>query len=175
MNEYSPRLPGVAAGRLITCEVHTTSDPDPTRCYWLRWFASGDPPVANRPIVLPRGSGPHEIHFVLHDDAGLGILFKAQPEDAFWATTARACPEHPGFADRQIEGGCVSDDRQTLTIVDRNQRKADIVYRLRFDPDPFTLDPIIRNGGTGAPTSWVGVALALGAVVLAAATFLALN
>ena len=154
---------------IVDVTAHPPGSPDP---YTIDWRFQGQPSQGNTVIILPPGSGSHDMTFNLIDNSGKGLRFKAQANDAMWTRSGNSCPTGPGNGSNQMSKGAVSADRMQLTINDDNSGNARrLKYALRFDPDPNMFDPDIRNGGTGItpPTTITSIG---GAVLGVAATFL---
>ncbi|RST29613.1 hypothetical protein HMF7854_01305 [Sphingomonas ginkgonis] len=158
-------LPGVP----VTCEVHTTADPDPHACYRLVWKQHGEPCGEGATLQLEPRSGYHDVIFDIVDDAGRGIRFLHDPRHSF--------AEDPASPAGQIDGDSVSIDRRRLTVRDRNDQRACVIRALlRFDPPPFAAAIEIRNGGAGhGGSGWLGVIAALAMVMVAALVVLELR
>ena len=154
---------------IVDVTAHPPGSSDP---YTLDWRFQGQPSQGNTAIILPPGSGSHDMTFKLTDNSGKGLRFKAAGADAIWVRPGPNCPTGPGSGGGQMSNAVVSSDRMQLTINDDNSgNPRQLKYALRFDPDPNMFDPDIRNGGTGftPPTTITSLG---GAILGVAATFL---
>lgn len=107
-------------------------------------LGTSNPPAAGiEDIVIPKGTQSAQIVFHLLSNGGIGF----DTSDPIWVKMGNACPKNSGIA-QQIE--LVSCNATTLTVADDNRGNAcNLGYQLNFTgADP--LDPIIKNGGTGA-------------------------
>lgn len=139
--------------------------------YTLDWRFQGEAWQGNTDIVLPRGSGSHDITFTLNDNSGKGLRFKSDPAKAMWTRRGNGYPNGKGSGKGQITYKSVSNGGMTLDVNDDNSGSpARLRYMLRFDPDPNVFDPDIRNGGGGGfVRTETMLATAAGAAVGAAA------
>ena len=132
-------------------------------------------------LVFDSGAGDFDIDFVLRD-VPPGLMFRSTFAEAFGIAPGTACPAigagAAGFSGR------VSKDRTTLFLNNKNDKASagDYQFALCFDgPDrdakhpPFVWDPIIRNGGGPSVGDKVKIAIALLAVGIGAALFVALR
>ena len=146
---------------LVDVYAHPPGSPED---YTIDWKFQGGPSQGNTPIVLPKGSGSHDLTFTLHDNSGKGLAFKPKAEDAMWIGHGKGCPTGKGNGKGQIVHGTVANGT-TLTVIDDNSgNPATLHYMLRFDPDPNVFDPEIRNGGGGKTYTRAATAV-VGAVV----------
>ena len=119
----------------------TAHPPGSSEPYTIDWRFQGQPSQGNTDIILPPGSGSHDMTFNLIDNSGKGLRFKAQANDAMWTRSGNTCPTAPGNGNNQMSNGAVSADRMQLTINDDNSGNARrLKYALRFDPDHPTND-----------------------------------
>ena len=110
-------------------------------------------------MKFDKGSGAHDVTFVLVDDSGFGLAFEQEPTDALWAAAGTACPTGAGNG-----GGEILFEKtpvgSKLTITNQNQAAGDVAYALRFSGErranpakpgsfvpPYVYDPIMSNGG----------------------------
>ena len=164
-------MPNPVQGLPVTVNV-TAHPPSASEPYTIDWCLQGQPWQGNTPIVLPRGSGSHDMTFNLIDDSGKGLAFKPTAAEAMWTARGNNCPTGKGSGNGQMTYGSVTNGGMTLGVNDDNSgNPARLYYMLRFDPDPNVFDPEIRNGGTGlTPPSTI--AATIGAAVGVAATIL---
>ena len=99
-------------------------------------------------LKLDKGSGKHDISFVLHDQSDRGLKFITN--DPIWGDEDAPCPPTPGITSDQLNvTGCTAD---TLSTTNANNGQArELRYQLNFianDGSRQTCDPIIDNGGT---------------------------
>lgn len=142
-------MPNPIQGLPVEVDVYA-NPPGSLQPYELDWRFQGGPSQGNTPIDLPKGSGSHDLIFTLHDNSGKGLKFKPVASDAMWVRNGNACPTAPGNGNGQIVHGSVTNGGTTLTVNDDNAgNPARLHYTLRFDPDPNSWDPEIRNGGGG--------------------------
>lgn len=144
-------MPNPIKGLPVEVDVYAHPPGSPEE-YTLDWRFQGGQSQGNTPIILPKGSGSHDMTFVLHDSSGKGLKFQPVAKDAMWIRNGNACPKAPGTGNGQIVHGSVTNGGMTLTVNDDNAgNPAQLHYTLRFDPDPDHnfWDPEIRNGGGG--------------------------
>lgn len=99
-------------------------------------------------LKLDKGSGKHDISFVLHDQSGQGLRFDTG--DPIWIDEDAPCPPTAGVSTDQLSvTGCTADALSTTNANDGRARE--LRYQLNFianDGSRQTCDPIIDNGGT---------------------------
>ena len=90
------------------------------------------------PIVLPKGSGTHEVAFELDDKTNLGLKFMGKGDEAIWVNADR-CPKsaHGNNDKGQIKDRNVASDRR-LTLQNLNDDACVLHYALRFTGRPWT-------------------------------------
>jgi hypothetical protein len=102
------------------------------------------------------------------------LLFPKDPEQAIWVD--EICPVNdPGNLPGEFKDPCVSGDRLTVSITNKNKEKKKFSYALRtqrngsgrFEP----YDPVIISGGGGK--GLLGDILFLGPAVMMATTVIA--
>jgi hypothetical protein len=98
-------------------------------------------------LKLDKGSGQHEIAFMLHDQTGRGLKFDMA--DPIWVDEDAPCPPTSGVTtDQLVVTGCTADALSTTNANDGRARE--LRYQLNFitgDGSRATCDPIIDNGG----------------------------
>jgi hypothetical protein len=98
-------------------------------------------------LKLDKGSGQHEINFVLDDQTGKGVRFNS--DDPIWVDEDAPCPPTPGVTTDQLTvTGCTADMLSTTNANEGRPRQ--LRYQLNFianDGSRPSCDPIIDNGG----------------------------
>ena len=130
-------------------------------------------------LVFDSGAGDFDIDFVLRD-VPPGLMFRPTFAEAFGIAPGTTCPaigaSAAGFSGR------VSNDRTTLFLNNKNDKASAGLYQfaLCFDgPNrdqthpPFVWDPKILNGGGGSFSDAFKIAIAVAAVAIGAALFVA--
>jgi hypothetical protein len=98
-------------------------------------------------LKLDKGSGQHDIGFMLQDHTGKGLQFDTS--DPIWVDEDAPCPPTPGVTTDQLAvTGCTGN---TLSTSNANEGRArELRYQLNFiasDGSRQACDPIIDNGG----------------------------
>lgn len=98
-------------------------------------------------LKLPKGSGKHEITFMLLDQTGRGLQFDTT--DPIWVDEDGPCPPTPGVSSDQLS--IVGSAQNRLSAMNANDgRPRELRYQLNFvanDGSRAECDPIIENGG----------------------------
>lgn len=153
-------------GAPVEVDVYAHPPGSPSE-YTIDWRFQGGPSQGDTPIILDPGSGSHDLTFTLHDNSGKGLKFKPNAADAMWTHPGNKCPNGPGNGNGQITNGSVTNGCMTLNVTDDNSgNPARLHYMLRFDPDPNSFDPEIRNGGGGK--TYTRIATGIGGAVAGA-------
>ena len=101
-------------------------------------------------LKLGKGSGRHDIAFMLHDQTAMGLRFDTG--DPIWVDEDAPCPPTPGVTTDQLAvTGCTDNMLSTSNANDGRARE--LRYQLNFVADDGsrpTCDPIIDNGGNVA-------------------------
>lgn len=142
-------------------KVKVTADPGTAGrlvdwSYDARFDNGGGSNPSKNVMKFDKDSGSHQIIFTLDDNTGFDLKFYPQPHDAMWVAVGTNCPPPcAGDGGGEILFTCVSQDRDVLTVINRNEAEGDLCYALRFDgkrqldAPPFVFDPIMTNGGGG--------------------------
>jgi hypothetical protein len=98
-------------------------------------------------MKLDKGSGKHELDFMLQDQTGKGLRFDER--DPIWVGEDCPCPPPQGINSDQMT--VVDCNGGRLSTVNANSgRERELRYQLNFvadDGSKADCDPIIRNGG----------------------------
>jgi hypothetical protein len=118
------------------------------------WRFENGPSKGGGKIEVPAktdGDPGTPIHFHLDDDTGLHLKFVPDNKDVMWVDR-NGCPESQTW-DQEIPIGQIDPSPMLLKVYDKNQEECELHYRLRFQPDPekYSYDPEIKNGGSFPP------------------------
>jgi len=129
-------------------------------------------------LIFDKNAGNFDIEFFL-SDVPPGVMFRPTFAQSFGIAPSPTCPA----AGATVAGfdGRVSKDQSTLFLTNKNDGTgASFQFALYFDgPDrdashpPFPWDPIIRNGGGPNFGNKVKIAIAVAAVAIGVALFVA--
>ena len=129
-------------------------------------------------LIFDKNAGNFDIEFFL-SDVPPGLMFRPTFAQAFGIAPSPTCPA----AGATVAGfdGRVSKDQSTLSLTNKNGGiGGSFQFALYFDGPyrdashpPFPWDPKILNGGTGTFTDAVKIGIALAAVAIGAALFVA--
>jgi hypothetical protein len=129
-------------------------------------------------LIFDKNAGNFDIEFFL-SDVPPGLMFRPTFAEAFGIAPSPTCPA----VGATVAGfdGRVSKDQSTLFLTNKNGGiGGSFQFALCFDGPyrdashpPFPWDPKILNGGTGTFTDAVKIGIALAAVAIGAALFVA--